>query len=254
MTSRVEPASDDPPDGPPPGRRGPGADRPVQRASLMAGIGILLIIPLSVFGYIIVVQGLVTPGDAAGTAQDIIESQGKFRLGVASLLAVIILDVVVAWALFRVFSPVDEGVSRLAAWLRIVFAGVFMVAIAQLPGVLDLLSDDRHLAAFSPDQLHAQALLRVDAFKDIWDAGLILFGAHLLVLGYLAYRSGYVPKLLGILLAIAGLGYLFDSFGAVLVQDAPVISTFTFLGEFLLALWLLIRGSRVTLERHAAHG
>jgi hypothetical protein len=123
-----------------------------------------------------------------------------------------------------------------------------MVAIGQLLGVLRLLSNDGYLSVFSAEQLHAQALVGVNAFTDLWHAGLFLFGVHLLVIGYLAYRSGYVPRLLGALLVIAGLGYVVDSFGVVLSQGAWTdVSSFTFIGEFLLALWLVIWGRRITL-------
>ena len=219
--------------------------RSIHRASVIAGIGILLIAALAVFGDIFVVEGLVTPGDATKTARDIMASEGLFRLGVASLYLVVVLDVVVAWALFRVFAPVSESVSRLAAWFRLSYAGVFLVAVSQLAGIPHLLGSRAYSAAFGPEQLHAQALLRADAYHDIWMAGLVLFGTHLLFIGYLAFRSGYVPKILGVLLAVAGFGYVFDSVGAALSDSAPVISTATFLGEFVLAIWLLVRSRRV---------
>ena len=130
----------------------------------------------------------------------------------------------------------------LAAALRLVYAAVFMVAIAELLGVVRLLSNDTFLAALERDQLTAQAMFGITAFYDIWYVGQFLFGLHLLLLGYLAYRSHYIPRLLGVLLAVAGLGYATDSLGAVLSQGAWTdISSFTFLGEFLLALWLVIR-------------
>ena len=128
----------------------------------------------------------------------------------------IALDVVVAWALYRVFRPVSKRLSMLAAALRLVYSGVFMVAIAQLLGVVRLLSNDATLAVFSTDQVNAQAMLGITAFTDIWYVGQFLFGLHLLLIGYLAYRSGYVPRVLGVLLVIAGLGYATDSLGAVL--------------------------------------
>ena len=140
-----------------------------------------------------------------------------------------------------------------AAWLRIAYAAVFLVAIGQLVGVLHLLSNASYLRAFSTRQVDALALLRVNTFTDIWDAGLVLFGLYLLIIGYLAYRSGYVPRLLGALVAVAGLGYLFDSFGRVLYQgSSPDVSTFTFIGEFLLALRLVTRGRRITLSDRAS--
>jgi hypothetical protein len=223
------------------------ATRSIRTASVTAGVGILLMAVLAPFGALFALQGQVTEGNAARTATDIMASEGLFRLGIVSLFLVIALDVVVAWALYRVFSPVSRSISMLAAGLRLVFAGVFMVAVSELVGVLRLLGDDGYLSVFSADQLHAQALLRVTAFNDVWQAGLFLFGLHLLVVGYLAYRSGYVPKLIGVLLAIAGLGYVVDSFAAVLSRDSTFeISTVTFIGEFLLALWLVIRGRRLT--------
>ena len=204
---------------------------------------------VAIFGKVFAVDGLVTEGDAARTATDILASQGLFRLGIASLIVVVALDVVVAWALYRVFSPVNASLSMLAAALRLVYAGVFMVAIGQLLGVVRLLSDDGYVALFGADQVNAQAMLGVTAFNDIWHVGQFLFGLHLLLIGYLAYRSGYVPRLLGALLAVAGLGYATDSLGVVLFQGAWTdISSFTFIGEFLLALWLLIRARRIAVS------
>jgi hypothetical protein len=157
-----------------------------------------------------------------------------------SLFFVAALDVVVAWALCRVFTPVSEAISKLAAGLRIAYAGIFVIAISRLVGVLSLLGTNPQPTAI---------LGRINSFTNIWDAGLVLFGLHLLLIAYLAYRSGYVPKVLGVLLAVAGLGYLFDSLSVALTHGSSTpVSSFTFFGEFLLALWLVIFGRRVTLS------
>ena len=228
-------------------------NRSIRTASLTAGIALLLISALAGFGYFVAVKGLVTPGNAAQTAKDITESPGLFRLGIVSLYLVIPLDIVVGWALYRVFSPVSKSLSMLAAGLRIAFAVVFMVAISQLVDVLRLLNDD-YLAVFSPDQLHAQALMATNAFSDVWHAGLFLFGLHLMIIGYLAFKSGYVPKLIAVLVGIDGLSYAIDTFGSVL-SPGPWTDTasFTFIGELLLALWLVIRGPRLTVTEPGAH-
>ena len=84
---------------------------------------------LAGFGYNFAVHGLITPGDAARTAQQITAHEGLFGACIASLFLAAILDVVVAWALYRVFRPVSQRLSALAAWLRVVYAGVFAVAI-----------------------------------------------------------------------------------------------------------------------------
>jgi hypothetical protein len=219
----------------------------IRAASTTAGVGLLLMSAFAVFGKVIAIDGLVTPGNATETAQDILASEGLFRLGIVSMILVLALDVLVACALYRVFSPVNKSLSLVAAALRLVYSAVFMVAIAQLPGVLRLLTDDSNRAVLGADQVNLQALLGLTAFSDIWYVSQFLFGLHLLVEGYLAYRSGYVPRPLGALLAIAGLGYATDSLGAMLSHGSwTPVSTFTFLGEFLLALWLLIRARQIS--------
>jgi hypothetical protein len=149
--------------------------RSLRRASLTAGIALALIIVLALFGAYGAVGALVTPGDAGRTAQEILGSEGLFRWGIASLFLVVILDIVVAAALFTVFEPVNRSVSTMAAWFRATYAAVYLVAISQLVIALGLLGD--------PDQ----ALRAVNAYDTIWHVGLILFGVHLLLLGLLAY-------------------------------------------------------------------
>jgi hypothetical protein len=223
----------------------PRPDDPVRRPSLVAGAALLALSALAAVGYVVIVQGLVTPGDGAATARDILGSDTAFRLGVTMLYAVVVLDVVVAWALFRVFAPVSLELARLAAWLRLAYSVVFMVAIGQIAGVPDLLDNAAYSGVWSTEEVAAQALLRVDAFTDLYMAGLILFGVHLALVGVLSLRSGSVPRLIGILLVIAGAGYAFDSVVTVLTEGTPfAVSTVTFLGEFLLALWLVFRGGR----------
>jgi hypothetical protein len=223
------------------------ADRSIRHAAITAGTGLLVMSVLGGLATFVALNGLVTPGDAAQTATDISESADLFRTGIASLFVVIALDVVVACGLYRVFSPVSRSISMLAAAFRLVYAGVYLAAAGELLGVLRLLGDDDYLSVIDAEQLHAQALLGVTAFNDLWMLGLGLFGLHLLLEGYLAYRSAGVPRLLGVLIAVAGLGYLIDTFGVALSAGTwTPVAMFTFVGEFLLALWLVIRGGRLT--------
>lgn len=211
------------------------AGESVRRASLVAGISLALMAVLSAFAVFGALGGLGTPGDADRAVQAVTDSEALFRWGLASLFMVVVLDVIVAAALLEVFTPVGRSVSMLAAWFRVAYAAVFLVAISQLVGMLPKSGGAGPAAG------------RVQAFDDIWHAGLILFGVHLVLIGYLAYRSGFVHKIFGILLVVAGLGYLADSFGAVLVAGYSVgIAQFTFLGEVALIFWLLIKGSRLT--------
>ncbi len=193
---------------------------------------------LSAFAVFGALGGLGTPGDAARAAKAVTDSEVLFRWGIGALFIVVVLDVVVAAALFEVFTSVNRSLSMLAAWFRLAYAAVFLVAISQLPGMLP------GSGGTSP------AAGSIRAFDGIWHAGLVLFGVHLLLIGYLAYRSGFVHKILGILLLAAGLGYLADSLGTVLSANDPAgIAQFTFIGEVALIFWLLIKGSRLTAMR-----
>ena len=205
----------------------------LRRASLTGGLAIALmavLAPLATFG---AVGSLVTPGEAERTAQDILASEGLFRWGVLALVVVVVLDIIAAAALLTLFTPVNRGVSTMAAWFRVTYGAVYLVAILQLVLALDLLDQPE------------QALSAIEAFNTIWLVALILFAVHLLLIGYLAYRSGFMAKIFGILLVVAGLGYLTDGIMAVLVAEPPVnVGQFTFVGEVSLILWLLIVGRR----------
>ncbi|TFC10370.1 DUF4386 domain-containing protein [Cryobacterium algoritolerans] len=207
---------------------------PPRTASLVAGTALALMAVLAGLGNFGAIVPLVTPGNAVKTAQDISESGSLFLAGIGSLFVVTILDLIVAGALYALFRSVSPVLSAVAAWARVVFAGVFMVAIGQLVNAYTLLD-------------HPVASLRsIEAFTAIWVTGLGVFGIHLLLVGYLAYRSGFMARIFGILLAVAGLGYLADAVGTVLVPGfTAVFGQFLFVGEVALIFWLLIRGRRL---------
>jgi len=205
-----------------------------RKASLIGGVALFLLAVVAGLANFGAVEALITPGDAARTAQDLSASEPLFRLGIAGLMVVVILDIVVAYALMVVFQPVNRSIAAMAAVFRIAYATVFLVAISQLGSALALLDD--------PDE----ALRAIGQFHAIWDAGYALFGIHLLLVGYLVYRSGFAPRIIGVLVVVAGVGYLVDKVGAVLVSGyALEISRFSFVGEAVLIFWLLIKGVRL---------
>jgi len=223
------------------------ADISLRQAAIIAGAGLLLMTILAPFAEFSVRQGLMVPGDAATTAENIMANELLFRIAICVYLIVAILDVVVAWALYVFLKPVNKSLSLLAAWFRVVYAGILAVVLVNFVMALQLLSGADYLAAFETDQLHAQALLFLNAFTDGWNIGLAIFGLHLLILGYLIFKlSGYMPKIVGVLVMIAGLGYLIDSFGKLFSPNYDAnIAMFTFIGEVLLLFWLFIKGARM---------
>jgi hypothetical protein len=216
----------------------------VRRAGVIAGVALLVMVGLAAFANFVVVQGMLTPGDGPATAAEIVAREGTFRLGVLAWLLIVVLDVVIAWALYRVFRPVSPAVSMLAAVFRFAYAAVLLVAVGQLLRAVDVLTAGSTPAA-SADGVAGHALLELNAFQDLYDLGLFLFGLHLALLGYLSLRSDFIPKVIGVLLVVAGVGYAVDTVGTILALGVPTVSVFTFLGELLLALWLLVAGRRL---------
>jgi hypothetical protein len=219
----------------------PTADISQRKVALAAGVALLFMALLAPFAQFFVLQTLVAPADATATVNNITASEGLFRSGIAAFLIVIMLDVVVAWALYVLLSPVNRTLALLEAWLRLVFAAVFAMALANLLDVAQLLSVAQR-STLQPEQLHAQVMSSLASFSNGWDIALAIFGLHLLGLGSLLFRSAHFPRFLGVLVIVAGGGYLVDSFAAILVPGHTLtISVFTFVGEALLIFWLFWR-------------
>lgn len=220
----------------------------------IAGLGLLLMAILAMFSNFSVLEGLIVPGDAAATANSIIANEMLFRSGFISFVIVLILDVLVAWALYVLLKPVNKNLAMLAACFRLVYTAIFGIALSNFLNVLPLLSGAEYLTVFTKDQIHAQVLLLIDAFNNGWLIGLVFFGCHLLVVGYLIVKSGgYLPRIIGIFLIIASVGYVIDSTAHFLLPNYTdyktiflmIVAVPGVIGELSLAFWLLIKGVKV---------
>lgn len=213
-----------------------------RKVAWVAGLSLILMGVLAPFALFGVLQNLVVPADASATVDNIVGSPGLFRSGVAALLIVILLDVVVAWALYVLLRPVNRTVALLMGWLRLGYAAMFAAALMNLLDVAQLLGTSEGWT-FPPEQLDAHVMTSLSSFHSGFEGiALAIFGLHLFALGYLVFKSTNFPRFLGALVAVAGAGYLFDSFGTILVPNYTLtVGAFTFLGEVLLIFWLLWR-------------
>jgi len=203
-------------------------------AALVAGAGLAVMAVLGGFANFAAIVTLMAPGNARQTAENISAAPVLFWAGVASFVIVAVLDILVAGALYTLFAPVNRRLSALAGWLRSVYALLLLIAVSQLVRGFSLLDDP------------AAALPALESFTIIWVLSLGLFGASLILVGYLAFRSGFMAKVFGILLALAGAGYLADAIGLATIPGfAAVFAQFLFVGEVTLIFWLLIRGRRL---------
>ena len=182
-----------------------------RRAAQIAGVGYLIIFVLALFANFVVVNGLIESGDAAATAANITDSEGLFRWGIVAFAVVFVVDVVIAWALYLFFKSLSRELSLLTAWFRLVYTVFLGVGLVFLFQALRLLGGADYLAAFDQGQREAQTMVSLDAFDYVWRIGLVAFGVHLILLGYLVVRSGYVTRLLGYVVMVAGAAYVVGS-------------------------------------------
>lgn len=218
----------------------------IQKTARMAGFLYLLIAIISVFGLIYVPAQLIVSGDAATTAHNIVASESLFRFGFMSNLMTFTINVFVAVLLYQLLKPVNKKMAALMVILILVGLGIAMLNELNQFVALLLLSGANYLTAFTTEQLQALAWLFLDIYQHGFSIAHIFWGLWLFPLGYLVFKSGFLPKVIGILLLIAGVGYVVDFALFFLLPDMTVkVSEFTFVGEVVLLLWLLIKGVNV---------
>jgi hypothetical protein len=175
-------------------------------------------------------------------------SEGLFRLGVASDSIVFLIEIVLTVLLYVLLKPVNKTLSLIAAFSRLAMTVIQGMNLLNHFIVLLLLSGAGYLTIFAPDQLQALVMLFLNAHESVVLIWGLFFGLHLLVFGYLVYKSGYLPKFLGILLLIVAFCYLIQDFGNMLFPQYKAL--FTSIGslaflEIVFPLWLLIKGVNV---------
>ena len=199
-----------------------------------------------IFSGMVVDPKIYVPGDALATANNILASEWLFRLGVVSNLVGAILFLFLVVALYNLFKSVDKGQARLMVILVVASVPVvFLVTLIQYVPIL-FLSGAGHLSAFNPPQLQTLSMV----FFDIYQHGImvaeIFWGLWLIPLGLLVYKSGFVPKVLGVLLIVGCFGHLMSFLSTFLFPDYNTIlipiSEMVMVGELPVFLWLLIKG------------
>jgi len=212
----------------------------------VAGFLYLIQAILGIFSLLYVSSKLIVSGDVAATTHNIMASESLFRLGIVSNILVPTVGILYVLVLYKLLKPVSKDIAVLMVVLALlgVPIGVFNEFI-QL-GVLQLLSGADYLKVFTTAQLQALAYLFVRLHSYGISLAFIFSGLWLFPLGYLVFKSGFLPKILGVLLIIGGFGYLIDVFAGFLFPGSNLnIGMFTGLSEIFFLLWLLIKGVNV---------
>jgi hypothetical protein len=218
--------------------------------SRIGGVLYLIIIAIGLFGEAVIRNRIVVPGDATATAANLRSMESLWRFGIAAEFFLLICTVVLTLILYVLLRPVNKNLALLAVFFNLITVAVEAVAGLNLAAALFPLGKAGYLTAFEPAQLDAMATLAIRSHSYGFGVALIFFGCECLILGHLIFRSGYLPRAIGVLMQIAGLCYLANSFAlllspAIANQIFPAILIPPFIGETSLCLWLLVKGVNV---------
>ncbi len=220
-----------------------------RKYAIIAGLSLLIMAATAAFTYGFVYKNMIVQDDAFTTLQNIANSSTLFLAGITGWILIFICDVFVAWALYYFFKDESKPISLLTALIRILYTLFLVVAISHLIKVSSIVGNISELTA----SLAANISLHLVKFEKIWSLGLIIFGIHLIGLGYLAIRYFSVPKIWGWLLLFSGVSYFAIHLTKNVMPDflsqieiiEMVLSLPMALAEIGFAIWLIVRGGKV---------
>jgi hypothetical protein len=208
----------------------------------MAGVVYFLAGLTSVFGQQIVLGRFVVSGDAAVTAANILANQSLYWLGFTATLLAVALHIVWAVLFYDVFRPVNRSVSLVAAFFLLLGSAVYAVSsLFQFAAAL-ILGGGRSLSAFTVAQAQDLALMCLNVNAQAFNLFIVFFGFYCALIGYLIFRSTFLPRIIGVLLAFAGGGYLTLLSPPLADALSPYNLAPAALGEPALMLWLIVVG------------
>jgi hypothetical protein len=220
-----------------------------RRLARVGGILYLVIILIGLLGEAAVRSSIVVPRDASATAANLRSTEWLWRLGVAGEVVLLSCATALAVILYVLLRPVRRDLALMAAFFNLVCIAIEGVAAVSLATALHPLGSSAYLQAFTPQQLDTMAMLSVRAHATGFGVALIFFGIECVLLGWLIRRSGYMPNVIGVLMQIAGVCYVVNSFAMLLwpwlsSRMFPAILLPALIAELSLALWLLLKGVR----------
>lgn len=222
-------------------------EAPPRSLARIGGALYLLIIVVGIFDEMFVRGRIVVPGNAAATAANLRSMESLWRFGIAAEYVLLISAISLTLIFFILLRPVNRDLALMAVFFNLVSVAVEAMSQMYLFSALFPLGNAAYLKALAPEQLYATTILSLKSFDYGFGVALIFFGCTCLVLGYLIFRSDYLPKAIGALMAIAGLCYLINSFALILAPHVanllfPAILLPAFVAEASFCLYLLVKG------------
>jgi hypothetical protein len=221
-----------------------------RRAARIAGFLYPIVIIAGIFSEFFVRSSLIVPRDAAVTVKHILTSEWLFRISHVSDLIAHTCYFLLALALYVLLKPVNKNLALLFVFIVAISVAILCINMLNHFAALLLLSGAGYLKVFEAEQLHALALFFLNLHTYGYLIAQIFYGGWLLPLGYLVFKSGYFPRILGILLVIASFSYLIDFLTQIFFPDyvaiiSPIVVMPAAIAEILFALWLLLKGVNI---------
>lgn len=222
---------------------------PRKKLAQIAGLFYLLVIASGLFAEIFVRQKLRIEGDASTIAHHLKASEMLSRIGLIADLFNFVCGLPAVLIIYILFKPVNKFLVSLAMLFVIIQTAIIATNLLNQVSPLLLMGNSAYLKSIEPDQLASLSMYALDLQAQGYGIGLVFFGFYCVIVGYLIIRSTLVPRMLGVLYALAGISYLANSIIMILSRDFanpwfPYFATISFIGELSFCLWLLIKGVR----------
>lgn len=215
----------------------------------IAGVMYMIIVAAAIPAHFIAPERFRIAGDVATTAANIAAGQVAFSLGtVGGELIIVLTEIALIVVMYKLLAPVNQTLSVIAAAFRGAMATIHGLNLLNYYVVFQLLNDENIANVFSSDQINGLVNVFLNAHDIGFTLGIVFFIPHVLILGYLIYRSDYFPRVLGVLFLIAGIGYLIDAAGLLFApgytETPGLIAIVIASAEIAFPIWLLVKGVR----------
>ncbi|MDX8363576.1 DUF4386 domain-containing protein [Cytobacillus sp. IB215665] len=231
----------------------------LRKSALIAGISLIIMTVAAFFSFGYVHSSLMISNSSIETFNNISASTGLFRAGILGWLVILITDILVSWAFYIFLKPIHEGLATLAAWLRLMYTAILAIAVSNLIQVDNLIKYSNELLNQPDSLLASEVMMSVLAFESVWSFGLIVFGMHLLIVGFVVSKTKTVPKIISVLLVLGGASYmlvhLLDGFFPTLENVTSTIEMILMIpmtaGELGFCIWLLVKGGKTPIKSYS---
>lgn len=217
----------------------------MKQATKISGIAYLMIFISGLYSNFIVLESLLDINNPSITTTNLINNHSQFRNGLLGFVMMLFFDALLVWSLFGLTKSISKNISYLASFFRLLHTLFFGVALFKLWNIYQITFSANNALA-----LRNRVFKLLLDFDTLWTVGLVFFGTHLIIVGYLGIKSHYLPNSVSLLLFLAAMGYIIDGMAKLFMPNyfdykeifEVIVIIQSVIGEFYFTVWLLIKG------------